>query len=116
MHLPIGPLARPIPPARPTVRGPSRYCRATDLPKLVAMWPHQINDRSALGHARLIAKLKRALREERLRGLSGHWTYDLARHSQLLAAYKCEVAAFEANLAHGKKEPAHAPPPPNASV
>lgn len=116
MHLPIGPLARPIPPAQPTVRGPSRYCRATDLPKLVAMWPHQINDGSALGRARLIAKLKRALREERLRGLSGHWTYDLARHSQLLAAYKCELAAFDANRAHDKQGPAPAPAPPNTTA
>ena len=116
VHLFIDQPARPMPPDQPTVRGPSRYCRATDLPKLVAMWPHQINDMPTSGHARLIAKLKRALREERLRGLSGHWTYDLARHSPLLAAYKCEVAAFDANLANGKKGPAHAPAPPNTTA
>ena len=42
----------------------------------------------------LVAKLKRALRQERLRGISGHWTYDLARHSQLLAAYTFETQAL----------------------
>ncbi len=35
----------------------------------------------------LLARLRGMLRRERLRGQSGHWTYDLARHRQLLSAY-----------------------------
>jgi hypothetical protein len=45
-------------------------------------------------HARLLAKLRRALRAERQRGLGGHWAYDLARHAQLLRAYRAETAAY----------------------
>ena len=37
---------------------------------------------------RLLAVLRRALRAERNRGLTGHWTYDLSRHAQLLAIYR----------------------------
>jgi hypothetical protein len=44
-------------------------------------------------YARLLARLRCALRRERQRGLSGHWTYDLARHAQLLRAYRADVAA-----------------------
>ena len=72
-----------------------RYLRSRDLPKLIGLWPREIEDISFAGRARLIAKLKRALRDERRRGLAGHWTYDLARHSQLLAAYKIELAEAE---------------------
>jgi hypothetical protein len=90
----LNPAARPArrrTPSAPLVRKTPRYCRATDLPKLVGLWPAEIADCSREGRKRLVAKLKRALRQERLRGLSGHWTYDLARHSQLLEAYRIEV-------------------------
>lgn len=71
---------------------PSRYRRAVDLPKLIPLWPHEIADRSPAGRQRLLMRLRAALRAERQRGLAGHWTYDLARHTQLLAAYRAEVA------------------------
>lgn len=86
----------------PSLDRATRYHRGTDLPKLVGLWPHEIADTTLKGRARLIAKLKAALRAERLRGLSGHWAYDLARHYQLLAAYKYEVAAL-AEISNGKK-------------
>jgi len=70
------------------------YVRARDLPKLVALWPSEIAAMSLADHARLLAKLRRALRAERQRGLGGHWTYDLARHAQLLRAYRAEAAAY----------------------
>lgn len=72
----------------------SRYCRDADLPKLVGLWPNEIADRSYVGRLRVLAKLRRALRSERQRGLGGHWSYDLARHHQLLAAYRVEAAAL----------------------
>lgn len=69
-----------------------RYDRERDLPKLTPLWPAEIADRSVAGRARLLARLRRALRDERRRGLAGHWTYDLARHAQLAAAYRAETA------------------------
>jgi hypothetical protein len=69
------------------------YCRTRDLAKLIPLWPDEIADESAEGRRKLLARLRRALREERRRGLAGHWTYDLARHAALLRAYKAEQAA-----------------------
>jgi hypothetical protein len=70
------------------------YVRARDLPKLLPLWPSELEVPSQADHARLLAKLRKALRAERQRGLGGHWAYDLARHSQLLRAYRAEVAAY----------------------
>ena len=70
------------------------YDRARDLPKLALLWPQEIADTSYIGRLRLLAKLRRALRNERQRGLAGHWTYDLARHNQLLKAYRAETSAM----------------------
>lgn len=69
------------------------YERSRDLPKLLPLWEWELATQSEAEHARLLARLRRALRAERQRGLSGHWTYDLARHVQLLRAYRAEVAA-----------------------
>jgi hypothetical protein len=38
--------------------------------------------------------MRRALRIERQRGIAGHWAYDLARHAQLLSAYRAETADY----------------------
>jgi hypothetical protein len=70
------------------------YVRARDLPKLIGLWPWEIEDQTLVGHERLLALLRRALRLERQRGLAGHWTYDLARHASLLKAYRCELSSF----------------------
>jgi hypothetical protein len=70
------------------------YVRARDLPKLVALWPRELQAASLAERARLLAKLRRALRAERQRGRGGHWTYDLARHAQLLRAYRAEAADY----------------------
>jgi len=94
--------------------GRPRYCRLTDLPKLTGLWPSELADTSHAGRQRLIAKLERALRQERMRGLAGHWTYDLARHSQLVAAYRQELRAFteESAPATGRTPPiCHRPAP-----
>ncbi len=70
------------------------YVRAHDLPRLLPMWPKDLADLSVAGRERVIATLRRALKAERQRGLAGHWAYDLARHAQLLAAYRTECAAL----------------------
>jgi hypothetical protein len=69
------------------------YQRTRDLPKLLPLWEWELVTPTAADHARLLARLRRALRTERQRGLSGNWTYDLSRHAQLLRAYRAEVAA-----------------------
>ena len=82
-------------------RGPSAlahapYVRARDLPRLLPVWPDEIADTSDAGRLRLLIKLQSQLRRERQRGLAGHWAYDLARHRQLLIAYRAELAACPA--------------------
>lgn len=67
-----------------------QYVRHRDLPLLLPMFPDEL---AALAHDRLVAMLRRALRLERQRGLRGDWAYDLARHAQLLAAYRTEACS-----------------------
>ena len=80
------------------------YQRARDLPRLLPLWPHEIEIASIAEHARLLARMRRALRMERQRGIAGHWTYDLARHAQLLCAYRAETAAYGRRLMPGRAE------------
>jgi hypothetical protein len=80
------------PPPSPKADAFAGYQRTRDLPKLLPLWEWELATPSEAEHARLLARLRRALRSERQRGLSGHWTYDLARHAQLLRAYRAEVA------------------------
>lgn len=80
------PGARRVPPR-------AAYCRTTELPRLIPLWPHEIADTSPAGRAKIVGKLERALRAERRQGLAGHWSYDLARHTRLLWAYRAEAAA-----------------------
>jgi hypothetical protein len=72
------------------------------LASLLPLWPAEIEDVSIEGRTRLVAVLERALRAERRRGLAGHWTYDLARHMQLLEAYRAEMRAIDAMAAGAK--------------
>jgi hypothetical protein len=72
--------------------GAAAYSRARDLPKLIALWPHELDDHSHGGSRNVLAKLRRALRAERRRALAGHWSYDLNRHLGLLSAYRGELA------------------------
>lgn len=74
------------------------YQRDRDLPGLIPVWADEVRGGSCADDARLIGKLRRALRAERRRGLGGHWTYDLARHAALLAAYRAEVARLAARI------------------
>ena len=71
------------------------YDRARDLPRLLPLWPSEIADQSVPGREHIVQRMRRALRQERCRGLAGHWTYDLARHAALLRAYKHELAELE---------------------
>jgi hypothetical protein len=78
--------------AHPTVSAEEERRRA--IARLLPLWPHEVEDRSEAGCRRLLARLARALRAERRRGLAGHWTYDLGRHAALLRLYREELAAL----------------------
>jgi hypothetical protein len=81
--------------------GARAYLRARDLPRILPLWPHELEDFSAEGRLRLLAKLRRALRTERRLAASGHGSYDLNRHLGLLSAYKGELAALGLSRSDG---------------
>ena len=85
---------RPRPLAFRPGRSPGTYDRQRDLPRLLAMWPGELDSMTQEAHHRLIQRLRRALREERRRGIAGSWTYDLARHARLYRALHAEIAAM----------------------
>jgi hypothetical protein len=70
---------------------PSSYDRTRDLPRLLAFWPNEIAILDPEAQRTLVNRLRRALRSERRRGIAGHWTYNLARHADLLRAYRAEL-------------------------
>ena len=76
-------------PVRPVAQRP--YDRRRELPRILPLWPHELDDESPQARRAILAKLRRALRAERRRGVAGHWTYDLARHVELLRVYRQEL-------------------------
>ncbi|MGV1013465.1 MAG: hypothetical protein ACOYB4_00690 [Methyloceanibacter sp.] len=85
--------------------GASSYLRARDLPKLIALWPRELADESLEGRLYVLGKLRHALRAERRRALSGHWSYDLNRHLGLLSAYKAEFARLSPSRSKARMMP-----------
>jgi hypothetical protein len=85
--------------------------RRMAIAKVLALWPHELADESVHGRERILAKLQQALRAERRRGLCGHWTYDLARHVELLRIYREELAAAAGrkDINSASKHPAAVP-------
>lgn len=73
-----------------------RYVRARDLVRILPMWPDEVSDQTIEGRQILVGRLRRTLREERRRGRAGDWSYDLARHAELLRCYRFEAAELEA--------------------
>jgi hypothetical protein len=69
------------------------YDRRTAIARILPLWPHELDDDSPEGRRSILARLRRALRAERRRGIAGHWTYDLARHVELLRVYRLEAAS-----------------------
>ena len=76
-------------PAAPSCQA---YDRRTELPRILPLWPGELADDSPPGRRLILARLRRALRAERRRGIAGHWAYDLARHVELLRVYRLELA------------------------
>ncbi len=65
--------------------------RDQTLADLLPLWAGDLTDTSYAGRVRVLAQLQRALRKERQRGRSGHWSYNLARHRALLDTYRREA-------------------------
>jgi hypothetical protein len=72
-----------------------RNDRRTALARALQVWPHELDD-TAEARLQIVQKLRRTLRAERRRGIAGHWTYDLARHVELLRLYREELARLSA--------------------
>ena len=86
--------------------GAIRYDRSRHLPALIRADPAGLAAKTALEATNMIiARLDRALRSERARARSGHWTYDLNRHIALLQAHQAESE----ELARLKRAAAAAP-------
>jgi hypothetical protein len=82
------------------------YSRCRDLPRLLPLWPRELDDESEDAALRIVQRLRSALRGERRRASAGHWTYDLNRHVGLVQAYKAELMRLEAlSLAGGHSAP-----------
>jgi len=77
--------------ARTLRAGAAIYERARDLPRLARLDPRDLMADTVEGAEAILARLKRALRAERNRARSGHWTYDLNRHIALRQAYVAET-------------------------
>jgi hypothetical protein len=92
--------------SRPAAQPPKQrrhYDRRTELSRILPLWPHELDDETPEGRRRMVAKLRRALRAERRRGIAGHWTYDLARHVELLRVYRLEAASLARCQAPGAR-------------
>lgn len=71
---------------------------ARELGRLAALWPWEMQGARREDRLRLLSRLRMALRQERRRGQAGHWSYDLARHAQLVTAYRTELSRFMAEF------------------
>lgn len=95
-----------------TPAAPADYERRRDLPGLMPLFEDELVTPTLAAHARLLALIRRKLRAERARGIAGAWSYDLARHSALLHAYRAEAAAYTARLRRQSKAAGRLGPTP----
>jgi hypothetical protein len=80
-----------------TVRaGAKAYDRKRDLPGLIRLQPPTGDAEAITDVETIVARLESALRAERNRARSGHWTYDLNRHIALLQAHRAESGRLTA--------------------
>jgi hypothetical protein len=83
----------------PEDRAPAVFAadaRTRRLARLVPLWPREIESTDLADAERVVAALERALRGERKRGRSGHWSYDMNRHVALARSLREERARLAA--------------------
>jgi hypothetical protein len=93
-----------LPAPSTTVEAWRRGERERILPRLVAVTPDDVADRSADGVARVRAVLERALAGERRRARARHWSYSLARHVGLIEALDAERLLFAETKRRRRRE------------
>lgn len=79
---------------RQIAAGARAYDRLRDLPGLTRLDPGIIESAAEAARKLIVARLAAALRAERNRARSGHWTYDLNRHIALRQAYLAESTSL----------------------
>jgi hypothetical protein len=94
---------------RTVIPAPVPYDRARDLPRLIPLWPDELADTTQAGREALVARLAALLRRERQQGAAGAWSYDVARHRQLLIAWRAEGEALRRALRQRAITSARAP-------
>jgi hypothetical protein len=72
------------------------YDRSRDLPGLIRVDPSTCEAENLGDMEIVVSRLERALRAERNKARSGHWTYDLNRHIALRQAHRAETARLAA--------------------
>ena len=82
--------------ARAERAGAREYDRSRDLPALIRIDPFTPVPDTVEAVAGIVGRLESALRAERNRARSGHWTYDLNRHIALRQAWAAETARLAA--------------------
>jgi hypothetical protein len=99
--------------------GARPYDRLSQLSRLIGLWPAELQDHPAAGTTKILALLRKALRSERSRGRSGHWTYDLNRHLALAESVKAERAhlrSLNAVAVITRRAPTRAPAPSSVKI
>ena len=76
-------------------RSIASYDRGRDLRALLPVRTVDLTAEGLTAQARLVARLRQALRLERRRGLAGSWSYHPGRHASLLQAYREERTSLE---------------------
>lgn len=66
------------------------YERPRHLPRLISMWPEQIDDETTSGCEQIIVRIASALMGCARLASENHWSYDLSRHIGLLGAIIAE--------------------------
>ena len=91
--------------SRTVKAGARAYDRTRDLPALIRLDPFAelVDDSETV--TGILGRLERALRAERKRARSGHWTYDLNRHIALRQAFVAESARLAAMRAGRGRAP-----------
>jgi len=79
--------------------GAQDYERSRDLPGLACLDRRDLAEDTIEKAEAILARLARALRAERRRARSGHWTYDLNRHIALRQAHLAETARLRTMMA-----------------
>lgn len=72
-----------------------QYDRTVLLPQLIPLWPEELQD-DLISRTKLVAKLEKACRRERRRGILNWWSYSLPRHRAMVACLEYEREALAA--------------------